>query len=107
RQQSGHRPRGTVPHPSRDQRNGTDRRSAGSECTSVGHQRRSELPAVAHSRLHRQPADQPGTAQAYGSWVILFNKSTKRSAFLDAYAFSKDAIDAAWPDIKSMIESMV
>lgn len=49
-----------------------------------------------------------GTAQAYGVWVILFNQTTKKSAFLDAYAFSSDAINAAWkPDIIGMIDSMV
>ena len=48
-----------------------------------------------------------GTFPMYGTWIQLFNPGAGRAAFLDFYAISADAYQAALPDVKSMIASML
>ena len=47
-----------------------------------------------------------GTVEVEGVWVTLFNSSTQTAGFLDAVSSSDDALGAAAPDFKSMLESM-
>jgi hypothetical protein len=48
-----------------------------------------------------------GTMQLYGIWVTLFNASTQIAGFIDFRAISPDAFQAALPDAKSMLASML
>ncbi len=48
-----------------------------------------------------------GTTQLYGIWVTLFNASTQIVGFIDFRANSPDAFQAALPDAKSMLASML
>jgi hypothetical protein len=47
-----------------------------------------------------------GTVEVEGVWMTLFNSSTQTTGFLDALSPSDDALQAAVPDIKSMLQSM-
>jgi hypothetical protein len=48
-----------------------------------------------------------GTMQLYGIWTTLFNASTQIAGFIDFSAISPDAFQAALPDAKSMLASML
>jgi hypothetical protein len=48
-----------------------------------------------------------GTMQVYGIWTTLFNASTQIACFIDFRAISPDAFQAALPDAKSMLASML
>jgi hypothetical protein len=48
-----------------------------------------------------------GTMQVYGIWTTLFNASTQIAGFMDFRAISPDAFQAALPDAKSMLASML
>jgi len=48
-----------------------------------------------------------GTMQLYGIWVTLFNASTQIAGFIDFRAISPDAFQAALPDAKSMLASIL
>ncbi len=48
-----------------------------------------------------------GTMQLYGIWTTLFNASTQIIGFIDFRAISPDAFQAALPDAKSMLASML
>jgi hypothetical protein len=48
-----------------------------------------------------------GTMQLYGIWTTLFNASTRIAGFIDFSAISPDAFQAALPDAKSMLASMM
>ena len=48
-----------------------------------------------------------GTMQLYGTWTTLFNASTQIVGFIDFRAVSPDAFQAALPDAKSMLASML
>jgi hypothetical protein len=48
-----------------------------------------------------------GTTQLYGIWTTLFNASTQIAGFIDFRAISPDAFQAALPDAKSMLASML
>jgi hypothetical protein len=48
-----------------------------------------------------------GTMQLYGIWTTLFSASTQIGGFIDFRAISPDAFQAALPDAKSMLASML
>jgi hypothetical protein len=48
-----------------------------------------------------------GTMQLYGIWTTLFNASTQIASFIDFSAISPEAFQAALPDVKSMLASML
>jgi hypothetical protein len=48
-----------------------------------------------------------GTMQVYGIWTTLFNPSTQIAGFIAFRAISPDAFQAALPDAKSMLASML
>jgi hypothetical protein len=48
-----------------------------------------------------------GTVQLYGIWVTLFNPSTHTSGFIDFFAGSSNAFQAASPDAEHMVGSML
>jgi hypothetical protein len=48
-----------------------------------------------------------GTMQLYGIWTTLFNASTQIAGFIDFSAISPDAFQAALPDAKNMLASML
>jgi hypothetical protein len=48
-----------------------------------------------------------GSMQVYGTWTTLFNASTQIAAFIDFRAISPDAFQAALPDAKNMLASML
>jgi len=47
-----------------------------------------------------------GTIAGEGVFATLFNSSTQTAGFLDVFASSDDALQAAEPDVKSMLQSM-
>ena len=48
-----------------------------------------------------------GTEQVYGLWMTLLNPSTQLFGFINLTAPSEAALNAALPDAKSMIASML
>jgi hypothetical protein len=47
-----------------------------------------------------------GTDQIYGAWVTMYNSATGGSGFVNLYARSSDAFEAALPDAANMMASM-
>jgi hypothetical protein len=48
-----------------------------------------------------------GTLELYGNWITMLNPSTQTVCFVDVDAPSSDALQAAMPDAKSMVGSML